>query len=138
MKSSKVERQNVYLAYRKLFNGKNARVRSKEAILRVLRASSNSLENQDIKHRTISILTSLLHKRVFEIEAAAKIEFPGLWAELSQEQRLSKTPVNGSRTTRVPTKLEESAESPGPATISHSRLVFTTSETRVLVSHARR
>lgn len=138
MKSSKVERKNVYLAYRKLLKGENARVRSKEALLCVLRASSKSLKEQGVKHKTISILMSLLHKRVFEIEEAARIEFPELWADSSQKHRLGKTTVDDSRATRVPTVLKKSAQSPRPASISQCKLAFRTSELGFFVSHTRR
>lgn len=126
----------MYLAYRKLFTGKNACVRSKNAILRVLRASSDPLDKQVIKHPTMHILRFLLKNRVFEIEEAAKLEFPELWAASPQEQRLGKTSMEGSRASRVPTELEKSVESPGLATMPHGRLFFTTSEIRVFVSHA--
>jgi hypothetical protein len=111
-------------------------VRSKNAILRVLRASSDPLDKQVIKHPTMHILRFLLKNRVFEIEEAAKLEFPELWAASPQEQRLGKTSMEGSRASRVPTELEKSVESPGLATMPHGRLFFTTSEIRVFVSHA--
>lgn len=127
MKPNKVERQRVYLAYRKLFSGQNARVRSKKAIHRIVRAQpiSEPLDEQDLKQRTIPILRSLLNDRVFEIEEAAKVDFPGLWAGNSQHEKLSKTLIEGNRASQVPTEPVGPLQSPGAAALSRGRLLET-------------
>lgn len=110
----KVERRRVYVAYRKLFSGRNALVRKNNAILKIVRTSPTfqPLAGQDLESTTVPIIKSLLNDRVFELDEAARKDFPELWLEPSQD---SKAPMKCDSTHSKPDKLEK----PGKASVPH-------------------
>ncbi|KAH6613019.1 hypothetical protein C7974DRAFT_75015 [Boeremia exigua] len=117
MTPDKVERRRVYLAYRTLFTGKNARVRSKKAILRIVQASPMPSDAEDLRHKTIPILRSLLCDRVFEIEEAAKIDFPELWTTSCRKEKLGKTPLKADKAPQTSAKVNGAAQTSSLAAI---------------------
>lgn len=126
MISDKVERQRVYLTYRKLFTGKNARVRKKKAILRIVQSSPTSepLDEQHLKQKTIPILRSLLNDRVFEIEEAAKIDFPEVWTTSREENKLDETSIRATGASQAPAELNEAASNPNVASTPRGMLLI--------------
>ena len=102
----RVERRRVYVTYRKLFSGRNALVRAKKTILKIIHTSPTfrPFAGQKLDSKTISILKSLHSDRVFELEEVAKKEFPELWSKTSPD---SKAPTKYDPTHLKPTKLEE-------------------------------
>jgi len=123
---TKVERQRVYLAYRKLFTGKNARVRKKKAILRIVQASPTSepLDEQHLKQKTIPILRSLLNDRVFEIEEAAKIDFPEVWTTPREENKIGETSMKATASSRASAELNGATSNPGVAPTPRGMLLI--------------
>ena len=133
----KVERRRVYVAYRKLFSGTNALVRKKKAILKILQTSPTfkPFAGQHLESRTISILKSLLKDHVFELEEAAKREFPELWSKTSPD---SKALTTCDLTQLKPTKLQESREEACqslPQANPYGMCLRLIRETRELASH---
>lgn len=88
-----VERQRVFLAYRKVFTGKKALIRKKNAIRNILfqhhfSACENSAGISELN--VVRILEGLLSDRVFESEEHASKEFPELFVKPYQDSQLVK------------------------------------------------
>ena len=82
-------------------------------------------EDHKLKQRTISILSTLLSHRVFEIEEAAKIDFPELWAGDAQTSMLRKASMDVESAPKAPVVLDGPYKSlEAAAATSHGRLVI--------------
>ncbi|KAL5382190.1 hypothetical protein PMIN04_010300 [Paraphaeosphaeria minitans] len=86
-----VERQRVFLAYRRVFTGKKALIRKKNAIRNILfqhhcSAYENSVGISELN--VVRILEGLLSDRVFESEEHASKECPELFMKPSQDSQL--------------------------------------------------
>lgn len=113
-------------------------MRSKKAILRIIRASqpSGPLDEQNLKQKTIPLLRSLLSDRVFEIEEVAKIDFPELWATSCPEQKPGETTKESNEASQASKKLDTAAPDIIIAATPRGMLLILKSATSFHVSHA--
>jgi hypothetical protein len=102
--SARVERRRVYLAYRELFSGKNARVRQEKAIRSIVHESAH--HEKDSINAIIHILKSLLDSRVFESEAQARQEFPELRSKSSRGRQTNKASKRFNTSLQTPMKVK--------------------------------
>lgn len=99
------EREHVFLAFRRVFAGKNSRIRNRKAIRNVLKHynwSSHEISIADSSVDVIPIIQGLLKDSIFESKRHAKREFPQLHArpfpnnQLPNRVRTTDMEVDGS------------------------------------------
>ena len=89
--SSQQMRYDVYNDCRHIFTGQNATVGKPKAIRKALQSNCKTIGSLLLKYKLddiISVAYDLLAKRVFEQEARALIELPGLQVKHIEEQPL--------------------------------------------------
>jgi hypothetical protein len=137
---TQISRQRLFLKYRKLFVGRNAHVRKRREVRKLVSNHSpvpgDSVGDIHID-QIVPTLISLLHCRVFESEEEARKHFPDLYPESPQEPSAKniskKRKASSGRSIEdelQAARVEELAEGTAASKLSESSLLKTKSLTK--------